>query len=92
MAGKEKRIGLIVGREWSFPPALIKEVNGRNEGVTAELVQLGVFAVEAGLTALRGSVRGCEINTLLSIAKLGLRKLPLHNFRVGYSLYVKFYV
>lgn len=40
-AGKEKRIGLIVGREWSFPPAFIKEVNGRDEGVTAELVQLG---------------------------------------------------
>ena len=41
MAGTEKRIGLIVGREWSFPPAFIKEVNDRNEGVTAELVQLG---------------------------------------------------
>ena len=41
MAGKEKRIGLIVGREWSFPPAFIKEVNIRDQGVTAELVQLG---------------------------------------------------
>ncbi len=40
-AGKEKRIGLIVGREWSFPPAFIEEVNGRGEGVTAEHVQLG---------------------------------------------------
>ena len=39
--GTEKRIGLIVGREWSFPPAFIEEVNGRNAGVTAELVQLG---------------------------------------------------
>ena len=35
------KIGLIVGREWSFPPAFIKEVNGRNEGVTAEFVTLG---------------------------------------------------
>jgi hypothetical protein len=39
--GTDKRVGLIVGREWSFPPAFIEEVNGRNAGVTAELVQLG---------------------------------------------------
>jgi hypothetical protein len=32
---------LLVGREWSFPPAFIEEVNGRNEGVTAEYVKLG---------------------------------------------------
>ena len=37
----ETRIGVIVGREWSFPPAFIEEVNGRNAGVTAELVQPG---------------------------------------------------
>lgn len=35
------KIGLIVGREWSFPPAFIEEVNRRNEGVTAEYVKLG---------------------------------------------------
>lgn len=35
------KVGLMVGREWSFPPALIEEVNGRDEGVSAELVQLG---------------------------------------------------
>lgn len=40
-SGAEKRVGLIVGREWSFPPAFIEEVKGRNAGVTAELVQLG---------------------------------------------------
>ncbi len=41
MARKEpERVGLIVGREWSFPPAFIKEVNERDQGVTAELVQL----------------------------------------------------
>lgn len=34
------RIGLLVGRERSFPPALIDEVNGRKEGVTAEFVML----------------------------------------------------
>jgi hypothetical protein len=35
------KIGLIVGREWSFPPKFIGEVNRRNAGVTAEFVQLG---------------------------------------------------
>lgn len=35
------KIGLLVGREWSFPPAFIEEVNGRDEGVTAEMVRLG---------------------------------------------------
>ena len=36
-----KRIGLMVGREWSFPPAFIEEVNRRDAGVTAEFVKLG---------------------------------------------------
>ncbi len=35
------KIGVIVGREWSWPPAFIAEVNGRNEGVIAEYVKLG---------------------------------------------------
>lgn len=35
------KVGLIVGREWSFPPAFIDAVNGRNAGVEAELVKLG---------------------------------------------------
>ena len=35
------KVGLIIGREWSFPPAFIEEVNRRNEGVVAELVKLG---------------------------------------------------
>jgi hypothetical protein len=35
------KVGLLVGREWSFPPAFIDEVNNRNEGVVAELVKLG---------------------------------------------------
>jgi hypothetical protein len=37
----ELKIGLLVGREWSFPPAFIDEVNGRHAGVTAEFVRLG---------------------------------------------------
>ena len=35
------KIGLLVGREWSFPPAFIEEVNRRDEGVIAEMVMLG---------------------------------------------------
>src|ERR1700682_1239832 len=34
------KIGLLVGREWSFPPAFIDEVNRRDEGVVAEFVKL----------------------------------------------------
>lgn len=40
------RIGLIVGREWSWPPAFIEEVNRRNAGVTAEYVKLGAPRME----------------------------------------------
>ena len=35
------KVGLIVGREWSFPPAFIEEVNRRDAGVVAEYVKLG---------------------------------------------------
>ncbi|MEO8575411.1 MAG: hypothetical protein ABI556_01860 [Gemmatimonadales bacterium] len=38
----DKKIGLLVGREWSFPPAFIEEVNGRNAGVVAEYVSLDI--------------------------------------------------
>ena len=41
-----KRVGLIVGREWSFPPAFIEEVNRRNAGVTAEMVSIGGVAMD----------------------------------------------
>lgn len=37
----DKKIGIMVGREWSWPPAFIEEVNRRNEGVTAEFVKVG---------------------------------------------------
>ncbi|HJZ58298.1 MAG TPA: hypothetical protein VKE74_25370 [Gemmataceae bacterium] len=36
-----KKVGLIVGREWSFPPKFIEEVNRRNAGVSAEFASLG---------------------------------------------------
>lgn len=35
------KVGLLVGREWSFPPAFIEEVNRREAGVEAEHVKLG---------------------------------------------------
>jgi hypothetical protein len=41
-----QKIGLIVGREWSFPPAFIEEVNRRDAGVTAEYVKLGGTAMD----------------------------------------------
>ncbi|MEZ4585511.1 MAG: hypothetical protein R2909_03815 [Gemmatimonadales bacterium] len=41
MSTSVKRIGLIVGREWSWPPAFIEEVQRRDEGVVAEFVKLG---------------------------------------------------
>lgn len=36
-----KRVGLVVGREWSWPPRFIDEVNNRDQGVVAELAVLG---------------------------------------------------
>ena len=35
------KVGLLVGREWSFPPAFIDEVAKRDVGVAAEFVTLG---------------------------------------------------
>jgi hypothetical protein len=36
-----KRVGLVVGREWSWPPAFIEEVNKRDQGVVAEFAKIG---------------------------------------------------
>ena len=41
------KVGLLVGREWSFPPALIEEVARRNEGVEVEYVSLGGTSMDA---------------------------------------------
>ena len=41
-----QKVGLIVGREWSFPPALIEEVARRDAGVVAEYVTLGGTAMD----------------------------------------------
>jgi len=39
-----KKVGLLVGREWSWPPKFIEEVNRRNAGVIADLITLGEAA------------------------------------------------
>jgi hypothetical protein len=36
-----KKVGLLCGREWSFPPKFLDEVNGRNAGVAVEFIKLG---------------------------------------------------
>jgi hypothetical protein len=36
-----KKVGLLVGREWSWPPAFVDEVKKRDKDVTVELVKLG---------------------------------------------------
>jgi hypothetical protein len=40
-ASKPLRVGLLVGREWSFPPAFIDEVHRRDPDVTVEYIRLG---------------------------------------------------
>jgi hypothetical protein len=35
------KVGLLVGREWSFPPAFLDEVQRRDAGVVAEYARLG---------------------------------------------------
>ncbi len=35
------KVGLMVGREWSWPPAFIDRVNNMNAGVTVEFVKIG---------------------------------------------------
>src|SRR5687768_13841859 len=35
------RVGLFVGREWSWPPAFIEAVNERDAGVVAEFAKIG---------------------------------------------------
>jgi hypothetical protein len=35
------KVGLLVGREWSWPPAFIEKVNSLNAGVVVEFIKLG---------------------------------------------------
>ena len=45
--GTERRVGLLVGREWSWPPAFVAEVNRRGAGVVAELARLDITRADA---------------------------------------------
>lgn len=36
-----RKIGILTGGEWSWPPAFIEEVNHRNAGAIAEMIKLG---------------------------------------------------
>ena len=49
-SGEPVRIGLFVGREWSFPPAFLDEVNRRapETRVTAEYMKIGGTTIPAG--------------------------------------------
>jgi hypothetical protein len=44
-----KTVGLLVGREWSFPPAFIEEVARRKAGVTVEYARIGAPSMDEGL-------------------------------------------
>ena len=46
----QRRIGILVGREWSWPPAFIDEVNRRDVGVTAEFVKLGAPPLDEAIS------------------------------------------
>ncbi len=41
-----RRVGLLVGRERSFPDALIAEINTRDSGVVAEYVRIGHTSID----------------------------------------------
>ena len=43
----EKTVGLVVGREWSFPPAFIEAVNAQDKGVVASLAKFGGERMDA---------------------------------------------
>lgn len=42
-----KRIGILVGREWDWPEAFTMAINGRQTGIVAELVKLGGTFMDA---------------------------------------------
>jgi hypothetical protein len=44
---KECKVGLMVGREWSWPPKFTEEVNSRDQGVVADFIKLGAEPMDA---------------------------------------------
>ena len=53
MSTEPVRVGLMVGREWSFPPAFIDEVARRDAGVVAEYVKLGAPRMDEPVSLAR---------------------------------------
>ena len=51
--GGARKVGLLVGREWSFPPKFIEEVNKRDQGVVGRLFKRDVFWVWVGRVCVR---------------------------------------
>ena len=51
-----QKIGLLVGREWSFPPAFFDELNRRDAGVTALKIE-GRQRSRAYIRAVVGAFR-----------------------------------
>ena len=41
-----KTVGLVIGREWSFPPAFIEEVDRRKAGVNVEFARIGATSMD----------------------------------------------
>lgn len=41
-----KKVGLLFGMEQTFPPALVEEINRRDQGVSAEFVKIGGITLE----------------------------------------------
>ena len=41
-----KKVGILCGREWSWPPKFLDEVNNRHAGVEAEFIKLGGTAMD----------------------------------------------
>ncbi|MGH7627602.1 MAG: hypothetical protein ACREOJ_20075, partial [Gemmatimonadaceae bacterium] len=40
------KVGLMAGREWSFPPAFIEEVHARDQGVTVDYISLDAVRMD----------------------------------------------
>ncbi len=49
------RVGLFVGREWSWPPAFIEAVNSRDAGVVAEFAKIGGAALRRSVSVRRAA-------------------------------------
>ncbi len=47
MSNGQKRVGIVVGRERSFPDALIARVSSRNQGVVCEYARLDITRIDA---------------------------------------------